>query len=306
MNARHALHMVALLVRGLLAAGCLAALVGAPWSSPIAGAAAPALAVEPARGPCDGRFVARGRGFVPGEEVMVYVRPEYVPRTAPPAGAPARADARGSFAVPIPGEFVSCLPSKAPDGAQPHEVTAVALSGRAAASFVAIPAPRRCFPATGHCVAGRFLTYWEANGGLARNGYPLSDVFVQRLEDGQEYAVQYFERVRLEAHEEVFDVLLGQFGRRILATVPGAPTAPVPPVSSEIKVDRESRSAGIKVIHAADAVVEPSRVTGGKDVTADGAQHDPFTRQAREEHSADRRGVGAQPDDDQPRLTGAH
>jgi hypothetical protein len=83
--------------------------------------------------------------------------------------------------------------------------------------------PRRgasYFPETGHNLGGRFREYWEANGGLAQFGFPLSEEFVERLEDGREYTVQYFERARLELHPEnapPYDVLLGQFGRRILA-----------------------------------------------------------------------------------------
>jgi hypothetical protein len=76
-----------------------------------------------------------------------------------------------------------------------------------------------CFQETGFCVRGRFLDYWTTNGGLARNGFPLSDERQELLEDGNTYTVQYFERVRLELHPEnaaPYDVLLGQFGRRIL------------------------------------------------------------------------------------------
>jgi len=81
------------------------------------------------------------------------------------------------------------------------------------------PAPRACFAETGQCVGGRFLEYWLANGGLARNGFPLTSVRIETLEDGNAYQVQYFERVRLEYHPEnayPYDVLLGQFGRRVL------------------------------------------------------------------------------------------
>jgi hypothetical protein len=77
----------------------------------------------------------------------------------------------------------------------------------------------RCFAETNRCVAGRFLGRWLAYGGLAINGYPLSGEFRQTLEDGREYTVQYFERVRLEWHPEQASpfeqVQLGQFGRRI-------------------------------------------------------------------------------------------
>ncbi len=86
-------------------------------------------------------------------------------------------------------------------------------------------ATSRYFPETGFTVAGRFLAHWETNGGLALNGYPLSDEFDQVLENGKTYRVQYFERVRLEYHPENAtpnDVLLGQFGRRIHPADPPA------------------------------------------------------------------------------------
>ncbi|MFN8511865.1 MAG: hypothetical protein U0841_04605 [Chloroflexia bacterium] len=91
----------------------------------------------------------------------------------------------------------------------------------------------QCFPETGYCVQGRFLDYWNAHGGLAVNGYPLTGEFVTVLDDGNAYTVQYFERVRMEYHPAnagtPYEVLLGQFGRRILAHVATAPTAPASP-----------------------------------------------------------------------------
>ncbi|HEX2184343.1 MAG TPA: hypothetical protein VHN78_02410, partial [Chloroflexota bacterium] len=102
----------------------------------------------------------------------------------------------------------------------------------------------QCFAETGQCVGGRFLEYWRSQGldlgaqgisqreSLALFGYPLTPEFTHQLEDGQRYTVQYFERARFEYHPEntsPYDVLLGHFGRRILASVPGAPTAPVAP-----------------------------------------------------------------------------
>jgi hypothetical protein len=99
---------------------------------------------------------------------------------------------------------------------------------------VASPVPTctgRLFPETGKCVNEPFLSYWNNHGGLAINGYPISDEFTETLEDGKPYKVQYFERVRMELHPEnqpPYDILLGQFGRRIhpadppVATKPGA------------------------------------------------------------------------------------
>ena len=80
------------------------------------------------------------------------------------------------------------------------------------------PAGTVCYEDTGRCVGGAFLAYWQVHGELPINGYPLSNPFPEQLEDGKVYQVQYFERVRLEAHPEQpapFDILLGQFGRRI-------------------------------------------------------------------------------------------
>ncbi len=75
-----------------------------------------------------------------------------------------------------------------------------------------------CFPETGKCVNPLFLAYWQEHGGLAINGYPISDEIVQDLAIGQPYTVQYFERSRFEYHPENDKgsrVLLGQFGRQI-------------------------------------------------------------------------------------------
>jgi glucose/arabinose dehydrogenase len=72
------------------------------------------------------------------------------------------------------------------------------------------------FPETGKRVGGRFLEYWRANGGLAQQGFPISDEFTEKSDlNGQTYIVQYFERAVFEFHPEnqpPFDVLLSQLG----------------------------------------------------------------------------------------------
>ncbi len=76
------------------------------------------------------------------------------------------------------------------------------------------------FAPTGHNLSGQFLAYWQRHGGLAQFGYPISEVIRETLSDGREYEVQYFERARFEYHPEnqaPYDILLGQFGRQILA-----------------------------------------------------------------------------------------
>ena len=85
------------------------------------------------------------------------------------------------------------------------------------------PPTEECFAETTFCITGRFLDRWRASGGARINGFPLSGEFAATLEDGKTYTVQYFERVRLEHHPEnpaPFDVLLGQFGRRLYEADP--------------------------------------------------------------------------------------
>ena len=84
----------------------------------------------------------------------------------------------------------------------------------------------RLFPETGFSVGGRFLAYWSANSGLPLYGFPLTPERREKLGDGKEYTVQYFERARFEYHPENSDpqyqVLLGQFGRQIHPADPAA------------------------------------------------------------------------------------
>jgi hypothetical protein len=81
------------------------------------------------------------------------------------------------------------------------------------------------FPQTGHSMCADFRAYWHNHGldfsepgfsareSLALFGYPISEPFQMKLEDGHTYTVQYFERVRMELHPEnnpPYNVLLGR------------------------------------------------------------------------------------------------
>lgn len=74
----------------------------------------------------------------------------------------------------------------------------------------------RTFPETGKTVKGRFLTYWNAQGGLAQQGFPISEELRETSDtDGKSYSVQYFERATFELHTENAapnDVLLSLLG----------------------------------------------------------------------------------------------
>jgi len=90
--------------------------------------------------------------------------------------------------------------------------------------------------ATGHTLRGTFLRYWQANGGLAVFGFPLTEEFTEvNAADGKPYTVQYFERNRFEYHPENagtrYEVLLGLLGAETLAKgrqVLDRPVAQVP------------------------------------------------------------------------------
>ncbi len=72
------------------------------------------------------------------------------------------------------------------------------------------------FPQTGKSVSGAFKDYWQARGGLAQFGYPISEQMPQQSQlDGKTYTVQYFERAEMELHPEnaaPYNVLLAQLG----------------------------------------------------------------------------------------------
>ena len=89
----------------------------------------------------------------------------------------------------------------------------------------------RRFTDTARDVCGRFREYWEENGGLPQQGFPISAPMQERSEtDGRIYTVQYFERAVFEAHpqnQRPYDVLLsllgvGEYSRRYgRSIVPG-------------------------------------------------------------------------------------
>ncbi len=82
---------------------------------------------------------------------------------------------------------------------------------------VGAQAASRYFPETNHTVKGAFLNYWNDNGGLAQQGYPITEEHPEvNAIDGKTYNTQYFQRARFEFHPEIsdqnFQVLLGLLG----------------------------------------------------------------------------------------------
>src|SRR5215217_1561647 len=89
------------------------------------------------------------------------------------------------------------------------------------------------FPQTQHTVCRVFLAYWQSHGGLAQQGYPLTEEFTAVSDlDSKSYTMQVFERAVLEKHPEnppPYDVLLSQLGAlRYKQKYPGGAPNQVP------------------------------------------------------------------------------
>ena len=102
-----------------------------------------------------------------------------------------------------------CAPTTPGPGGTPAPVS----------TFAPTPLPgsgSRTFPETGKRVSGLFLDYWDKNGGLPQQGFPISEMFTEMSDlNGKPYTVQYFERAVFEYHPEnqaPFNVLLSQLG----------------------------------------------------------------------------------------------
>ncbi len=110
----------------------------------------------------------------------------------------------------------------------------------------------RTFPETGKTVSGSFLQYWTAHGGLAQQGYPISDSMPEVSDtNGKTYVVQYFERAVFEAHPENIapnDVLLSLLGVfRFKQKYPGGAPGPLPnaEANSHLFVETGKHAGGL-------------------------------------------------------------
>jgi hypothetical protein len=197
--------------RRILTVWMVATLLLAALVFPGAVDAASGVSVAPQAGPPGTQFVITGAGLAARAQYSVLVE---------------RGQVFGqTYAITSDalGRFQLVLDSTGFEESDGYSATVFPLGGGTTLGFTRFAVqsgqPERYFAETGHTVRGRFLAYWEATGGLAINGFPLSNEFSEVLEDGQPYTVQYFERTRLEYHPEStdpeYEVLLGQFGRRI-------------------------------------------------------------------------------------------
>ncbi len=113
------------------------------------------------------------------------------------------------------------------------------------------------FAQTGHTVEGKFWQYWQQHGGLAQQGYPISDEFQEKSDlNGHTYLVQYFERAEFELHPEnqpPNDVLISQLGTfRLKEKYPngapagtGSPPPSAAPTATTVPTNKYTASATV-------------------------------------------------------------
>ena len=226
-------HIVTLLLFSLLLSASVSAASGAP-SLEMAGLD---VSAQPNSGPAGTSVTVTGRGATPYATLEIGGGYREYPEGC--AGgikggqgqldifAKTTADGAGNFVasfqvLPASGDYTYAFFSA---------LYAGTYDGQSSKICFDIIGNSRTFPETGRTVRGSFYSYWQEHGGLTLNGYPISDAFTETLENGKAYQVQYFERVRLEMHDDMSiepQILLGAFGRRIhpadpaVAAVPGA------------------------------------------------------------------------------------
>ncbi|MFL5734681.1 MAG: lamin tail domain-containing protein [Chloroflexia bacterium] len=124
------------------------------------------------------------------------------------------------------------------------------------------------FKETGHYAGGTFLEYWKSHGGLAQQGFPISEEFTEVSDlDRKPYLVQYFERAVFEYHPEnkpPYDVLLSQLGTFQLRSKypsgpPGGEGSPVPTAVATTPPARPSPTS---------STPKPTRTPGGTNCSA--------------------------------------
>ncbi len=133
---------------------------------------------------------------------------------AAPQPAPQPAPAAKTVSAPKPGPDPSGVPVLGVSASPPLDRTTDHGIGY---TFVA---------QTGHNMPDVIAKYWNAKGGVPALGYPLSELFIRKGDDGQ-HVYQYFERVLVEYLPDSNNVTLAPIGAWFAEA-----NGPYPPVSA--------------------------------------------------------------------------
>ena len=121
------------------------------------------------------------------------------------------------------------------------------------------------FPETGKQVSGIFLDYWRNNGGLAQQGYPLTNPLLESpTRTTPPFVVQYFEQAVFELHNDSNGkpiVLLSRLGASEFASkYPTAESFPTPESGGDVWATLRARPLVLPTVAAGSACP----VTSGK------------------------------------------
>lgn len=108
--------------------------------------------------------------------------------------------------------------------AQPASVKNAAPYAPVAA--IANTSTQQFFSQTGHTLNGDFLKLFNAQGGIAFWGYPLSEAYTLVMVDGSVYTAQLFERGRMLSSSTTGTIIDPEFGK-LMATFNQADTTPI-------------------------------------------------------------------------------
>jgi uncharacterized delta-60 repeat protein len=158
----------------------------------------------------DGRIVAVGTAFMGATNYDLAVA-RYQVGALIPTPLPA------STAPPVPTATATPKTELTPTPTPKPAATATpTLKPAPTATSTPSPTDSRFFHETGHSLKGLFLKYWNEHGGLAQQGYPITEEIQEVSDtDGKVYTMQYFERAVFEYHPEnqpPFNVLLSLLG----------------------------------------------------------------------------------------------
>ena len=111
----------------------------------------------------------------------------------------------------------------------------------------------RTFPETGKTVRGIFLDYWNNNGGLAQQGYPLTNAFLESpTRTTPPFVVQYFERAVFELHSNSSGkpiVLLSRLGAFEYASkYPNGQPPATPPPGGDVWATLRARPVNLPTV----------------------------------------------------------
>ncbi len=72
------------------------------------------------------------------------------------------------------------------------------------------------FDETKHTLRGAFFDFWRKNGDLTRYGFPITEEFTEKSDDGRETVYQYFQRAKLAFDPQTKVVTISLLGREVL------------------------------------------------------------------------------------------